>query len=123
MSASDVLKSIKENNVKFVDFRFVDTKGKEQRNTSDHPGFRKEAGRSLWTAKPRISVCANTAQMPNFSQQPPNRCGGLRASALPTRFARTRTKRNFTLQIDPLNAEFMPVAHYQPTPHPAACLS
>ncbi len=33
MSASDVLKSIKENNVKFVDFRFVDTRGKEQHLT------------------------------------------------------------------------------------------
>lgn len=30
MSAADVLKTIKEQNVKFVDYRFVDTKGKEQ---------------------------------------------------------------------------------------------
>ncbi|MEM7206612.1 MAG: glutamate--ammonia ligase [Pseudomonadota bacterium] len=30
MSASDVLKTIQENDVKFVDFRFTDTKGKEQ---------------------------------------------------------------------------------------------
>ena len=30
MSAADVLKVIEEQNVKFVDFRFVDTKGKEQ---------------------------------------------------------------------------------------------
>jgi len=30
MSASDVLKMIKENDVKFVDFRFTDTQGKEQ---------------------------------------------------------------------------------------------
>lgn len=30
MSAADVLKIIEEENVKFVDFRFVDTKGKEQ---------------------------------------------------------------------------------------------
>jgi len=30
MSAKDVLKMIKENDVKFVDFRFTDTKGKEQ---------------------------------------------------------------------------------------------
>ncbi len=30
MSASDVLKMIKDNNVKFVDFRFTDTRGKEQ---------------------------------------------------------------------------------------------
>jgi glutamine synthetase len=30
MSASDVLKMIKDNEVKFVDFRFTDTKGKEQ---------------------------------------------------------------------------------------------
>ena len=30
MSAADVMKMIKENDVKFVDFRFTDTKGKEQ---------------------------------------------------------------------------------------------
>jgi len=30
MSAADVLKTIKDNDVKFVDFRFTDTKGKEQ---------------------------------------------------------------------------------------------
>ena len=30
MSASDVLKMIKEKDVKFVDFRFTDTQGKEQ---------------------------------------------------------------------------------------------
>jgi len=30
MSAKDVLKMIKENDVKFIDFRFTDTKGKEQ---------------------------------------------------------------------------------------------
>ena len=30
MSASDVLNKMKENEVKFVDFRFTDTKGKEQ---------------------------------------------------------------------------------------------
>ena len=30
MSASDVLKMIQESNVKFVDFRFTDTRGKEQ---------------------------------------------------------------------------------------------
>lgn len=33
MSATDVLNTIKENNVKFVDFRFTDTKGKEQHVT------------------------------------------------------------------------------------------
>ncbi|MGV6852061.1 MAG: glutamate--ammonia ligase [bacterium] len=33
MSASDVLKMIKENDVRFVDLRFVDTKGKEQHVT------------------------------------------------------------------------------------------
>ena len=33
MSAADVLKTIEEQNVKFVDFRFVDTKGKEQHLT------------------------------------------------------------------------------------------
>ena len=33
MSASDVLKMIKDNDVKFVDFRFTDTKGKEQHVT------------------------------------------------------------------------------------------
>ena len=30
MSANDVLKMIKEHEVKFVDFRFTDTRGKEQ---------------------------------------------------------------------------------------------
>ncbi|HHH13559.1 MAG TPA: glutamine synthetase, partial [Thiolapillus brandeum] len=30
MSAKDVLKMIKDNDVKFVDFRFTDTRGKEQ---------------------------------------------------------------------------------------------
>ena len=30
MSASDVMKMIKEKDVKFVDFRFTDTQGKEQ---------------------------------------------------------------------------------------------
>ena len=30
MSAADVIKMIKENEVKFVDFRFTDTRGKEQ---------------------------------------------------------------------------------------------
>ena len=30
MSASDVLKTIQENDVKFIDFRFTDTRGKEQ---------------------------------------------------------------------------------------------
>ena len=30
MSGTDVINSIKENNVKFVDFRFTDTHGKEQ---------------------------------------------------------------------------------------------
>ena len=34
MSASDVLKSIENNGVKFVDFRFTDTKGKEQHVTT-----------------------------------------------------------------------------------------
>ena len=33
MSASDVLKIMKEKNVKFVDLRFTDTKGKEQHVT------------------------------------------------------------------------------------------
>ena len=33
MSASDVLKKINEYGVKFVDFRFTDTKGKEQHVT------------------------------------------------------------------------------------------
>mgnify|MGYP003350229011 CR=1 FL=1 len=33
MSAKDVLKMIKENEVKFVDLRFTDTKGKEQHVT------------------------------------------------------------------------------------------
>ena len=31
MSASDILKTIKDNDVKFVDFRFTDPRGKEQR--------------------------------------------------------------------------------------------
>ena len=30
MAVADVMKQIKKNNVKFVDFRFTDTKGKEQ---------------------------------------------------------------------------------------------
>ena len=30
MAVADVLKMIKENEVKFVDFRFTDTRGKEQ---------------------------------------------------------------------------------------------
>ena len=30
MAASDVMNMIKEKNVKFVDFRFADTQGKEQ---------------------------------------------------------------------------------------------
>jgi len=30
MAASDVINMIKEKNVKFVDFRFTDTQGKEQ---------------------------------------------------------------------------------------------
>jgi glutamine synthetase len=34
MSAADVIKMIKEKNVKFVDFRFTDTKGKEQHVTN-----------------------------------------------------------------------------------------
>ena len=33
MSGSDVFKLIKDNDVKFVDFRFTDTKGKEQHVT------------------------------------------------------------------------------------------
>jgi glutamine synthetase len=44
MSASDVLKTIQENDVKFVDFRFTDTRGKEQHvsvpaNTFDDSAF------------------------------------------------------------------------------------
>ena len=30
MSAADVLKTMKDKGVKFIDFRFTDTKGKEQ---------------------------------------------------------------------------------------------
>jgi glutamine synthetase len=33
MSASDVLKQIKEQGVKFIDYRFTDTRGKEQHVT------------------------------------------------------------------------------------------
>ena len=33
MSPAEVLKTIKENKVKFVDYRFTDTKGKEQHVT------------------------------------------------------------------------------------------
>ncbi len=33
MSAADVLKMVKDNEVKFVDFRFTDTRGKEQHVT------------------------------------------------------------------------------------------
>jgi glutamine synthetase len=32
MAIADVMKMIKENEVKFVDFRFTDTRGKEQIN-------------------------------------------------------------------------------------------
>jgi len=33
MSASDVLKQIKDEGIKFIDFRFTDTRGKEQHVT------------------------------------------------------------------------------------------
>ena len=33
MSAKDVLKQIKEDDIKFIDFRFTDTRGKEQHVT------------------------------------------------------------------------------------------
>jgi len=33
MSASDVLKQIKEEDIKYIDFRFTDTRGKEQHVT------------------------------------------------------------------------------------------
>ena len=33
MTAEDVLKMVKDNEVKFVDFRFADTRGKEQHVT------------------------------------------------------------------------------------------
>ena len=33
MSASDVIKQLRDEDVKFVDFRFTDTKGKEQHVT------------------------------------------------------------------------------------------
>ena len=33
MAAKDVLKMIKDNDVKYVDFRFTDTRGKEQHVT------------------------------------------------------------------------------------------
>ena len=36
MSAADVLKMIKDKGVKFVDFRFTDTKGKEQHVSVPH---------------------------------------------------------------------------------------
>ena len=38
---SDVMKKIKSNNVKFVDFRFTDTKGKEQHVTVPVSAFDK----------------------------------------------------------------------------------
>ena len=34
-SVADVMKLVKENDVKFVDFRFTDTKGKEQHTIGD----------------------------------------------------------------------------------------
>ena len=33
MAVADVMKMVKENDIKFVDFRFTDTKGKEQHVT------------------------------------------------------------------------------------------
>jgi len=39
MAASDVFKTIKENEVKFVDLRFTDTKGKEQHVTVPSKAF------------------------------------------------------------------------------------
>ena len=41
MSAKDVLKTIKEKEVKFVDLRFCDTKGKEQHVALPGPHHRR----------------------------------------------------------------------------------
>ena len=41
MSVANVMKKIKSNNVKFVDFRFSDTKGKEQHVTVPISAFDK----------------------------------------------------------------------------------
>ena len=38
-SPQDVIKMVKENDVKFVDFRFTDTRGKEQHVTVPVPHF------------------------------------------------------------------------------------
>ena len=42
MSAADVMKLIKDNEVKFVDFRFTDTRGKEQHVTVPVKQFAKD---------------------------------------------------------------------------------
>ena len=41
MSVADVMKKIKSNNIKFVDLRFTDTKGKEQHVTVPVSAFDK----------------------------------------------------------------------------------
>ena len=57
MAKKDVMQIIKEENVKFVDFRFTDTKGKEQHVTVPahvisedklKEGFKKEQGAKKW---------------------------------------------------------------------------
>jgi len=42
MAVADVLKQIKKHNVKFVDFRFTDTKGKEQHVSVPVSAFSKD---------------------------------------------------------------------------------
>ena len=42
MAVADVIKQIKKHNVKFVDFRFTDTKGKEQHVSVPVSAFGKE---------------------------------------------------------------------------------
>ena len=63
MKPAEVLSLIKENEVKFVDFRFSDTKGKEQHvtvpaHTVDEDLFEAEGG---WLEQRRLEQQAPTA--------------------------------------------------------------
>ena len=42
MSVANVMKMIKENDIKFVDFRFTDTRGKEQHTSVPVSAFNEE---------------------------------------------------------------------------------
>ena len=65
-TVADVMKMVKENEVKFVDFRFTDTRGKEQhvtvpakqlRMTSSRAGTRSTARRSPGGRESRRPTC------------------------------------------------------------------